>query len=484
MSSSAAAREAGGTLPYGSSPGGGGGGAGGKFRKKPYRRSAAATPYDRPPSSVRNFPGFLSGLGQGSGAGNDGWLRRIVDPAQRLIAAGAHKLFASVFQKRLTQPPPPQPPEKVQEALENQQEPVPTRPSREHQETISKVEKSAPSIGDGSLVNLEKILTQRTFSKSEIDRLTSLLHAKKLDSSIASEVKRPEVSSSGPCNLKDGSSIILRKADGHENRLPVTPVNVLDHDVASPTELAKAYMGTRASKMSPSGAKEDYLSTNISQQPLGLPDMSLIPTSSDQRVDENGYIAPKSRGRSAIYSMARAPYARVHHTTPLKMLDEHGDGRSVASQTLEPGRISGSDALKRRSSIFENDIGSNGLSRTPFSSDELPSAGNRLEDSTVERNAGLNDKVVDLDKAIPLAAPSAPMNQSFRMSALEDYVDLDEDDQQTEAVSTLPVDNRNKLESTMEPAFMTEAVAKEKPVHLQQLLSNSYGTCYFGCQSN
>ncbi|KAI4385791.1 hypothetical protein MLD38_003785 [Melastoma candidum] len=252
--SSSAAREASGIVPYGSSPGGGrGGGAGGKFRKKPYRRPHAATPYDRPPSSVRDFPGFLSGSGKGRGAGNDGWLKRIVDPAQRLIAAGAHKLFASVFQKRLAEPPLPQQPEKVQEALENQQEPAPTKPWRERQGTISKVEKSTSTIGDGSLVNQEKILTQGTFSKSEIDPVTSLLHAGKLDSSIANEVKKPEVSSSGPCNLKDRSSRILRKAEDNENQLLVTPVNVLDGDVACPVELAKAYMGTRASNKGPSG---------------------------------------------------------------------------------------------------------------------------------------------------------------------------------------------------------------------------------------
>lgn len=71
---------------------GGGDGGFGKFRKRPFRRSQT-TPYDRPPTALRN-PNR-----------NNGWLSKLVDPAQRLIASSAHKLFASVFRKRL---PPPQ----------------------------------------------------------------------------------------------------------------------------------------------------------------------------------------------------------------------------------------------------------------------------------------------------------------------------------------------------------------------------------------
>lgn len=72
----------------------GGLGTGGKFRKPTARRSQK-TPYDRPPTSVRN-----SGPGGGEDKGG-GWLSKLVDPAQRLITYSAHKLFASVFRKRL-----------------------------------------------------------------------------------------------------------------------------------------------------------------------------------------------------------------------------------------------------------------------------------------------------------------------------------------------------------------------------------------------
>ena len=78
-----------------SNPYGGVLGAGGKFRKPPARRSHK-TPYDRPPTSVKNP---RPGIGEDRGGG--GWLSKLVDPAQRLITYSAHWLFASVFRKRL-----------------------------------------------------------------------------------------------------------------------------------------------------------------------------------------------------------------------------------------------------------------------------------------------------------------------------------------------------------------------------------------------
>lgn len=78
-------------------------GAGGKFRKKPYRRPPS-TPYDRPPTAIRN-PTIVPGA-----VGNS-WLRKLVDPARKLLATTAQRFYTSVFRKRLTQPSPsPSPP--------------------------------------------------------------------------------------------------------------------------------------------------------------------------------------------------------------------------------------------------------------------------------------------------------------------------------------------------------------------------------------
>lgn len=80
------------------------GGGYGKFRKRPLRRRTQTTPYDRPATAIRNP----------SGSGN-GWLSKLVDPAQRLIASGAQRLFASFFRKRLPAPPTVAPPYKPPE---------------------------------------------------------------------------------------------------------------------------------------------------------------------------------------------------------------------------------------------------------------------------------------------------------------------------------------------------------------------------------
>lgn len=82
-------------------------GAGGKFRKKPFRRPHS-TPYDRPPTAIR-IPTIVPG------ADGDSWLRKLMDPAQKLLATTARRFYNSVFRKRLTQPlpspsPPSQPP--------------------------------------------------------------------------------------------------------------------------------------------------------------------------------------------------------------------------------------------------------------------------------------------------------------------------------------------------------------------------------------
>lgn len=97
--------------------------------------------------------------------------------------------------------------------------------------------------------------------------------------------------------------------------------------MASPAELAKAYMGSRSFKVSPSmlgvrsqALREESTVLNNSVLPSEAAIMSLVPRSSGHvGVTENGYLTPRSRGRSAIYNMARTPYSRIHSTTTLKV---------------------------------------------------------------------------------------------------------------------------------------------------------------------
>ncbi|KAK9187513.1 hypothetical protein WN944_018910 [Citrus x changshan-huyou] len=331
-------------------------GAGGKFKKRPFRRSTQATPYDRPPTALRNPTANVN-----INNNNNGWLSKLVDPAHRLIVSSAHRLFASVFRKRLTPPPPPAPPEPgVQGAIGSRDD-------------------LNNSSDNGGLSEVEQILKQKTFSRSEIDRLTALLQSRTAEIPVRYEQKSHEAIPSNSMvlhNRKEAPLDTPVKENGIGNQVISTPVvssTVHDEDIASPADLAKAYMGSRPSKVSPSmlgvrGQAFREESTVLSNQlfPSASPVMSLVPRSSGRAaVPENGFMTPRSRGRSAIYNMARAPYSRVHSATTSKgsgLTTDSVAGPSSSQSTLEKNRLTGSKqgSLKRRSSVLDTDIGSAG----------------------------------------------------------------------------------------------------------------------------
>lgn len=104
-------------------------------------------------------------------------------------------------------------------------------------------------------------------------------------------------------------------------------LQVPEEDVAAPAELAKAYMGSKPSKVSPSrfglrsqALREDASVLNNGPYTPKSPVMSLVSKPAVRvGVPENGFITPRSRGRSAIYSMARTPYSRVNPTSVQKV---------------------------------------------------------------------------------------------------------------------------------------------------------------------
>ncbi|XVF00062.1 hypothetical protein REPUB_Repub03eG0253600 [Reevesia pubescens] len=351
----------------------GGLGAGGKFRKRPFRSTTKTTPYDRPPTAIRNPSG--TGI-------RNGWLSKLVDPAQRLITYSAHRLFASVFRKRLP-PPPPHPPqapesEANQEARENPPASTSTDPLVV-QGTIMGCENPSDHTDEGGVAELEEILKQKTFTRSEIDHLTSLICSRTVDIPGGNEGKRSEVKPVVSHDKKEEFPRTPVREKGTENHLILTPVvnsTVLDEDVASPAELAKAYMGSRPSKVSvsmlglhnqmPRG--ESALRSN-KIFPSKSPTMSVVPRSSGHFGSlGNGLVTPRSRGRSAIYSMARTPYSRVNSAAVLKGAATASDAfggplsSSPSQSAWEQNRISGSrlGVLKRRSSVLDNDLGSIG----------------------------------------------------------------------------------------------------------------------------
>ncbi|VVA34556.1 PREDICTED: nuclear pore complex [Prunus dulcis] len=343
-------------------------GAGGKFRKTPFRRTSHSTPYDRPPTSLRN-----------PSTANDGWLSKLVDPAQRLISYSAHRLFSSVFRRRL--PPPQSPSTGVNHEVRIKgKEDVTMYPPGVQKGTVDQSAGPSTTADGGEFTELKQILEQKTFTRSEIDRLTALLHSRTVDIPIENQEKRSEVVPSKPVVSHDKKEEFLKTPvqdkNGIESRLvsnPVVNTSVLHEDVASPAELAKAYMGSRPSKVSPSmlglrGQAHHEDSPILSSLPIQSksPMMSLVPwTSGNGGAQENGFVTPRSRGRSAIYNMARTPYSRVRTTTTFKgagsTVDAYG-GASSSQSVLEQSQPSGSKqgVLKRRFSVLDNDVGSVG----------------------------------------------------------------------------------------------------------------------------
>lgn len=99
-------------------------------------------------------------------------------------------------------------------------------------------------------------------------------------------------------------------------------LQVLEDDIASPAEIAKAYMGNQVSKVSPSmlglrnrAAREG--AAFLANGPF-TPKSTIMSLSTKANaaveIPENGFMTPRSRGRSAVYNMARTPYSRVHPT--------------------------------------------------------------------------------------------------------------------------------------------------------------------------
>ncbi|KAF9676510.1 hypothetical protein SADUNF_Sadunf08G0009400 [Salix dunnii] len=401
----------------------------GKSRKRPFRRSTHTTPYDRPATAIRNPSGV-----------SDGWLSKLVDPAQRLIAYGAHRLFASVFRKRLPAPPsvapPSQSPNTEREtevnrgALDKMKGMSSTDCLEVHKEVINASSGLINSSSRGGVSELELILKQKTFTRqwklsssvylfemSEIDRLTALLQSRTVDFPTGNEENKPEVIPSRAM-VSEGKKELLTApvTNGFESGFYSTPIVgssvgetlmlhlyfysahlqelllVLNEDVASPTELAKAYMGSRPSKVSPSMLESRCQPFQDNSTALinhtftpKSPMMSLTPRSSGcPGVPENYFVTPRSRGRSAIYNMARTPYSRVRSSTGLQGTGTSSDvftALSSSSQNaLENNRFSeskqGVQALKRRSSVLDNDIQSVGpIRRIRQKSNLLPTCG-------------------------------------------------------------------------------------------------------------
>ncbi|XP_062213167.1 nuclear pore complex protein NUP1-like [Phragmites australis] len=348
-----------------------GAGAGGKIRRRPPPR-ATATPYDRPPAaaaahrlaaaaaaaSASSEPG-----GEGDG-GSGGWVSRLVDPASRLIAGGAARLFSSVFRKR--QGPAPAPAPLLSSPSGRNTEPKQDLPDSTYvdstpvlESAMGKGKNPAGTSDDKALSEVEHLLMRKTFTRVEFDRLTDLLRERTIESDLPTTmVSREE---------KNKEIIRIDGTGGSTSRgmaADYSPtVKVPSHGSSSPSELAKQYMSSRYSREPQSSCLRSRLfldnkgeANNIAYDRRSRPQIVQAPIefgNENPGLPVNGYVTPGLRGRSALYRMSCSPYFKG----PNSSSDVNMSSLSQRAQSLHAG---GRQVLKRRGADLENELGSIG----------------------------------------------------------------------------------------------------------------------------
>ncbi|CAL5093735.1 unnamed protein product [Urochloa decumbens] len=352
---------------------GGGTGAGGKIRRHHPSRAATASPYARPAPAPA--PAAAAAASQGGG-----WFSRI-------ITAGASRFLPSFFRKPLPQitvpaPPPPPPLEETPSRdllLEPLPEPLDAPPSplpppleddlpqgsensgaiandnmctEDPQSSGKEKEDILRSSDNHHDMNLEEILKQKTFTRSEFEYLAELLWSR----TIGSNSLRQEGGS-----IRNMPVSELENGPRHSN-LPVdfsnTTYSVAD-EVASPAEIAKAYMGSKSSKgcplrlrlHDPSMAIKSMEASMIQKaKPPTVPLLlsSRLHTSKTSDRLESNYTTPN---RSAIYKMSSSPYFK----SGVSSKDLFS---TVSSPYQTPSSVHtfGRQVLKRKSSAVNNEI--------------------------------------------------------------------------------------------------------------------------------
>ncbi|KAG4395295.1 hypothetical protein GLYMA_20G195200v4 [Glycine max] len=475
------------------------GGAGGKFRKRPFRSRSQTTPYDRPPTSLRN-PNWK----------NNGWLSKLVDPAQRLITYSAHSLFSSLFRKRL--PPPSS--ETEREARNNHPQEdatfVTNNSSGTQQGPVGGSDAQINCSDGGGLTELEKLLKQKTFTRSEIDHLTALMRSRTVNAPVREEEKGTEMVPSEPMLLSGQKEYPKTPAleNGTKNGLVVTPHVASSfpvEDVASPAELAKSYMGSRPTKVSSSilgmqtlALREDPTLVNSENVALKSPIMSIVPRATRHAaVHENGFVTARSRGRSVIYNMARTPYARIYPTSTLK-----GGGRAVEGEPSSSSQFaldhdvhSGSKlgSVKHRSSVLDNDIGSVGPVRrirqksnllysigscSPISgSSSSVARGGMVKDAAQQPLSSMQKPAKEnVDDIIPSSSfPSLPSKSSEVASKILHQLDKLVSPKEKSSELRLPIVNDNSPTKLSPSMLRGQALRSMEMVDSSKLLDSVHG---------
>ncbi|CAI9260820.1 unnamed protein product [Lactuca saligna] len=334
----------------------GGAGAGGKFRKPPISRKRPSTPYDRPSLTTGNNKSDEPQDGGGS------WLSKlVVNPARRLIVGGATRILPSFFSKssdsssadEYEDDPPGDRDDQDIDATANAKsdakhtleigvssnEVDKLKGSSEH--NILQQDESKNSPSNHGLAKIENMLKGKHFSRDERNRLMEILNSRLADVSNAEEEKKtPEVIS-----LSHGKA----KENMVETPMPHLQSNVKDEVVASPIDIARAYMGNRTSEKLGFNtytikSKDERESQNhdlIHSKPHNITPSSKSPTCWPGVMvqEQRGYLTPQiQRTRYGLHGFPRTPYSRTIYSSTKPKLQGDNKPSNVSPTPFQHSR--------------------------------------------------------------------------------------------------------------------------------------------------
>ncbi|KAF7806397.1 nuclear pore complex protein NUP1 [Senna tora] len=364
-------------------------GAGGKVKRPPPRRSSA-TPYARPPDTAQRR-----------------WISKLVDPACRLIAGGATLIFPSFFSKTDSASAITAPASDLQDEGKRQTGEeadgndddncdlhLGTPKSTETANTGDISDKQKSSTGfilhsqdekaeqseNNKLSEIEQLVKGKRFSREEVNRLMEIINSKAGDLPNAEQGKQ----SASLTSRKDDKGLLVEHEfpkisnelrQGELNgtvwgsSTPLDQSKVQDDICASPVEIAKAYMGSRALEAGPSSKSVVH---NVENSVLLGNEAAIkpyVPSPSSKSsacwpgaVVQDSYLTPQSQSsRYGLYNFPRTPYSRtILSKSKSRSIHMRSNDNRISSTPFHQSQTTIYKQEKSRGDVLEGGYGSVG----------------------------------------------------------------------------------------------------------------------------
>ncbi|KAK4257398.1 hypothetical protein QN277_006991 [Acacia crassicarpa] len=313
-------------------------GAGGKVRRL-LPRKPPATPYSRPPDTSRRR-----------------WISKVVDPACRLIAGQASRILPSFFSKTSSAPALPDPTsadedqgkglggeESHRDDRQNgdlhdgTSKPVETESTGERSNkprtspgfVLHRQDENGEQTKNNKLSEIEQLVKEKRFSRDEVYRLMEIINsrARDLPNVVQGEENARLTVRNDNKDLVVSHDPKMSNEQRHEDlngalwgsSTPLEMSKVQDDIGASPVEIAKAYMGSRAFEVGSSSKttlhtiESGMLHDNEAAIKPYVPSLTPKPSACwPGAVVQDSFTTPQSQSRGfGLHNFPRTPYSRT-----------------------------------------------------------------------------------------------------------------------------------------------------------------------------